>query len=196
MPLAVADIVCLERVGHTLPPHAHEQFGITLFLADGEVRRASRRAVSVRAGDVLVVPPGEVISIRAGASGRTHLETLLIAPGLLGEMFPMPDHALIRDRRIALDLVLEHAEAVLTVVFEAVVSDGIVATQEDGCTVVIVCVKIFHDPTIVCIVVDNTFVIVVQTPAEITDFEIRDTHIGNAYAVLARKCILVIVFPI
>src|SRR4051794_174230 len=79
LPLAVADIVCVQRVGNTLPPHAHEQLSVTLFLADGEVRRASRRPVSVRAGDVLVVPPAEVISIRAGASGLVHLDTLLIA---------------------------------------------------------------------------------------------------------------------
>ena len=65
LPPQVADITCLSRVGYTISPHAFEWLGLTLVLSSVTVQRESRGSIEVAAGTILVVPAGEVLSMRA-----------------------------------------------------------------------------------------------------------------------------------
>jgi AraC-like DNA-binding protein len=78
LPPQVADITCVSRVGYTISPHAFEWLGFTLVLSSVTVQRESRGSIDVAAGTILVVPAGEVLSMRAAGSGPCRVKTLLL----------------------------------------------------------------------------------------------------------------------
>ena len=78
LPPQVADITCVSRVGYTISPHAFEWLSITLVLSRVTVQRELRGSIDVAAGTILVVPAGEVLSMRSAGPGPCGVKTLLL----------------------------------------------------------------------------------------------------------------------
>jgi AraC-like DNA-binding protein len=97
LPPQVADITCLSRVGYTIPPHAFEWLGVTLVLSRVIVQRESRGSIDVAAGTIMVVPAGEVVSMRTEGPGPCSVKTLLLGDAHLAALAHPVHSALIRD---------------------------------------------------------------------------------------------------
>src|SRR6267154_1687750 len=78
LPPQAADITCLSRVGYTISPHAFEWLGLTLVLSRVTVQRELRGSIDAAAGTILVVPAGEVLSMRTAGPGPCCVKTLLL----------------------------------------------------------------------------------------------------------------------
>jgi AraC-like DNA-binding protein len=104
LPPQVADITCVSRVGYTISPHAFEWLGLTLVLSSVTVQRESRGSIEVAAGTILVVPAGEVLSMRAAGPGPCRVKTLLLGEVHLAALAQPVRSALIRDTALSSDL--------------------------------------------------------------------------------------------
>jgi AraC-like DNA-binding protein len=101
LPPQVADITCLSRVGYTISPHAFEWLGLTLVLSRVIVQRELRGSIDVAAGTILVVPAGEVLSMRTAGPGPCCVKTLLLGDVHLAALTNPVRSALICDAALS-----------------------------------------------------------------------------------------------
>ncbi len=104
LPPEVADITCLSRVGYTISPHAFEWLGLTLVLSSVTVQREARGSIDVAAGTILVVPAGEVLSMRTAGPAPCSVKTLLLGEIHLAALAQPVRSALIRDTALSGEL--------------------------------------------------------------------------------------------
>ena len=101
LPPQVADITCVSRVGYTISPHAFEWLGVTLVLSRVIVQRESRGCIDVAAGTIMVVPAGEVVSMRTEGPGPCSVKTLLLGDAHLAALVHPVHSALIHDTALS-----------------------------------------------------------------------------------------------